>query len=299
MPVGDMVDIPGRAEGLLPAPCDLTSVAFQADRSTILVALDSALGVGTVGGWSGPLARVIALVGAGGKTTTMFALAAELANQGRQVLVTSTTHIHPPKPEQVDRWAMVDDLSQALHLIAARPRLERLLCLTGPLDAAGKCVGVPSAWVDWWALQGLADVILVEADGARGRLLKAPDEHEPALPRTCGLLLAMASFAALGRTVSGEIVHRMGQFCQITGLAEGEAIDCESMVRLARHPHGLAKAARCPVLLALSAVDQNGFPQAVDLARQIVTRAGFRGALLIGRQGSWGISRQLWPDSGD
>ena len=43
--------------------------------------------------------RMVALVGAGGKTSTMYALARQAADSGRTVVVTTTTHIMPhPRP---------------------------------------------------------------------------------------------------------------------------------------------------------------------------------------------------------
>ena len=42
---------------------------------------------------------VTALVGAGGKTSALFCLAAELMDAGTRVLVTTTTHIHDPRHE--------------------------------------------------------------------------------------------------------------------------------------------------------------------------------------------------------
>ena len=44
------------------------------------------------------LPRVISIVGAGGKTSTMYDLAEELAAKGARVLITTSTHI--AKPEQ-------------------------------------------------------------------------------------------------------------------------------------------------------------------------------------------------------
>ena len=44
-----------------------------------------------------------------------------------------------------------------------------------------KLEGVPPERVD--ELSGEADLVLVEADGARGRSLKVPAAHEPVLPR--------------------------------------------------------------------------------------------------------------------
>jgi probable selenium-dependent hydroxylase accessory protein YqeC len=45
-----------------------------------------------------PGGGILALVGGGGKTTTLFALARDLAGMGRPVLVTTTTHIMDPRP---------------------------------------------------------------------------------------------------------------------------------------------------------------------------------------------------------
>lgn len=44
--------------------------------------------------------RMVALVGAGGKTSTLYALARQAADSGRTVVVTTTTHIlrHPGLP---------------------------------------------------------------------------------------------------------------------------------------------------------------------------------------------------------
>ena len=46
------------------------------------------------------LPRVVSLVGAGGKTSTMYDLAGELADRGARVLVTTSTHIF--KPDQYE-----------------------------------------------------------------------------------------------------------------------------------------------------------------------------------------------------
>ena len=43
---------------------------------------------------------VVSFVGGGGKTTTMFRLAYELAQQGKRVVTTTTTHIGPDQIQQ-------------------------------------------------------------------------------------------------------------------------------------------------------------------------------------------------------
>ena len=60
---------------------------------------------------SGSLPAVISLVGAGGKTTTMYQLADELAEQGKRVLVTTSTHIRRPQ-EGEGQWARIGHIRE-------------------------------------------------------------------------------------------------------------------------------------------------------------------------------------------
>lgn len=51
-----------------------------------------------------PTDPLIAIVGAGGKTTTMYTLANELAQRGKRVITTTTTQIFYPEPGETDRF---------------------------------------------------------------------------------------------------------------------------------------------------------------------------------------------------
>ena len=53
--------------------------------------------------------EVICLVGGGGKTTTMFALAKELAKGGRCVITTTTTRIFEPSPSETEKLILDKD----------------------------------------------------------------------------------------------------------------------------------------------------------------------------------------------
>src|SRR4051794_28102819 len=117
--------------------------------------------------------RVVALTGGGGKTSALYRLAHE---QGaRRVLVTTTTRIWAPRPEQAP-------LTLASHLAAARAALAPstwgggVRALGVEVTADGKLRGVPPDWVA--ALAELVDLVLVEADGAAGLPLTAPRGYE-------------------------------------------------------------------------------------------------------------------------
>ena len=72
----------------------------------------------------------------------------------------------------------------------------------------GKFLGPKPHVLDRLAASRPDDVILVEADGARGRSLKAPADHEPVIPESTGLVVPVAGLDALGRQVDETCVHR-------------------------------------------------------------------------------------------
>ncbi len=126
--------------------------------------------------------EVISLVGAGGKTTLMFRLAKELSTGEKRVVTTTTTKILEPASGETGFLFVDSDeerikdflrghLSQYHHITVARERLE-----------SGKLKGVSPNLVDGlWRSHGI-DAIIIEADGAAGRSVKAPREDEPGHP---------------------------------------------------------------------------------------------------------------------
>ena len=82
--------------------------------------------------------------------------------------------------------------------------------------------GVEPAWIG--GLAGLADVVLIEADGSRRRPIKGTADHEPALPDSTTLLVAVANVRALGTPVDEQHVHRPELFSDLTGVGPGQSI---------------------------------------------------------------------------
>mgnify|MGYP004674487895 CR=1 FL=1 len=111
---------------------------------------------------------VTAVIGSGGKTSLLRRLAEEVPGT---VILCTTTHIRPsteyplltePTPETV-RQALADS---------------RVICLGTPCEN-GK---LTASALPVEALAGLADYVLVEADGSRQLPLKAHGPHEPVIP---------------------------------------------------------------------------------------------------------------------
>lgn len=98
---------------------------------------------------------VTAIIGAGGKTTLLLALARELA-QAARVIVTTTTHIYPP-----DGFPCLLQPGEAE--IAAALEKHPCVCVGKPAKE-GK---ITAADVPVRTLAELADYVLVEADSGR------------------------------------------------------------------------------------------------------------------------------------
>src|SRR4030042_4535629 len=150
---------------------------------------------------------VVSLVGAGGKTTTMFRLADELAAEGWKVIGTTTTMIwHEDRCESV---VLEPDATRLLEKVRAElTRHNRITVAVGLDEAQGKLIGVEPALVDALIALPEVDIVIVEADGAKGRSLKAPAAHEPVIPSSTSVLTPVAAVDALGQPLGERTVQR-------------------------------------------------------------------------------------------
>ena len=169
--------------------------------------------------------RMVALVGAVGKTSTLYALARQAADSGRTVVVTTTTHIlrHPglplveePTPERL-RAAL------AQHGVVTVGTVFRGDKLSG--------AGTPEE------LRRAADVVLVEADGAKRLPLKAPAEYEPVIPPCADAVAAVAGMDAVGQAV-GVACHRPERVCALLGVGAEHVLTPEDAALLLASPQG-------------------------------------------------------------
>jgi molybdenum cofactor cytidylyltransferase len=180
---------------------------------------------------------IVSLVGAGGKTTTMYRLARELSESGWRVVATTTTMIYPPSYEQSHTMIVEPDPDLALCRVEGALRARCAVTLAaGRLEAHGKLRGIDPNVVP--ALGKLADVVIVEADGARGRSLKAPATHEPVVPPATTVLVPVVGIDAVGHVLDGGIAHRPELVAALTGNALGEIITASLVTKLLVHPQG-------------------------------------------------------------
>ena len=167
--------------------------------------------------------RLVALVGAGGKTSTLYALARQGVDEGKTVVITTTTHIlpHPALP-------LAGSLEELAALLADHPAATwGRYALPDKLSGGG-----PPA-----EALAVADLVLVEADGARLHPLKAPADHEPVIPPEADAVVALAGLDCIGRPI-GAICHRPERVCALLGAGMDHVLTPADAAAVLAHPQG-------------------------------------------------------------
>ncbi len=174
----------------------------------------------------------IALVGGGGKTTTLWSLAHELHPQ-RLTVVTSTTKAGPPESD-VPLVLWHEGMEEANLAKALRDASQRsqLLAL-GNTSRTDRIQSVGPAALDFVFTRLQANVIN-EADGARMKPFKAPAMHEPVLASSTTLGLIVMGADAIGASIDADHLHRPELIEQMTGAKAGDALTPAHIVAIVR-----------------------------------------------------------------
>jgi probable selenium-dependent hydroxylase accessory protein YqeC len=188
-----------------------------------------------------PAHPLITIVGAGGKTTTMFTLASELAHRGKRVITTTTTQIFFPKPGETDTLIVASETPTLLKMIRAAWKQHHHVTVAGTALSTGKLAGLQPEQPYKLLIKSGADVMIVEADGARHRMIKAPAEHEPVIPPQTNVALLMMSAGAINQPLSEKIAHRPERVAMVTGISQGDILSPAVIARLITSEQGALK----------------------------------------------------------
>ena len=166
----------------------------------------------------------IALVGGGGKTTLMTALAKELKSAGRRVLVTTTTKIRQREALQFPVVIRSDTGPGWRSHLRKVLEAEGWAFLGETYGPPGKITGISRSVANRIFDDAILDCLIVEADGAAGRPVKVPAGYEPVIPESATLVVAVMGLEALERRFDSDTVFRMDKFAALTGLRPGERL---------------------------------------------------------------------------
>lgn len=168
-------------------------------------------------------AHCVCAVGAGGKTSLLYALAEEYRREGKKVLLTTTTKMF--LPEQ-------DGILDASEREIIKKLEETGFAVAGMTLPQGKMGPFPKEIRD--TVFSAADIVFVEADGAKRLPLKIPRDGEPVLPKECDFLVTVAGLSALDQPWR-EVCHR---FSLVSEQISGETVTPEEMVWLLEKRYG-------------------------------------------------------------
>ena len=180
---------------------------------------------------------VNAVIGSGGKTSLLTALSLELSKKGRVILTTST-HIFPfPHCENILFCAMAEKkINDKTAPCTSIPKnssektilfhdsdkeedlKEKVLSLWNPKENPILCLGTPGENgklspppLSFRTLEGMADFVLVEADGSKRLPGKAHGKNEPQIPTESKRTILLFGATALHKPIS-EVIHRVEIF---------------------------------------------------------------------------------------
>jgi len=174
--------------------------------------------------------RYVHLIGGGGKTTLMFAAAHALAAEGRSVLTTTSTRILYPEAAQSERVVLGSDAAALVERLRAEFATHRHVTVVAPDPEGGRKVGGLSvAVLDAFVDARIAEHVLVEADGAAGRSLKAHAGHEPVVSPRADLVIAVIGVDCLGAPMDDQHVHRAALLRERLGRPAGALVTAEDV----------------------------------------------------------------------
>lgn len=185
----------------------------------------------------------LALVGGGGKTALMSELAKTCAESGKRVIITTTTKLWHHEARSSPRVVFIRSESPWKKELQEGLRSRGHVFLAESLLASGKVQGIDPSLADALFREEDVDYMIVEADGAAGRPVKAHADHEPVVPASATTVVALMGLEALGRPLSPETVFREDLFREITGCAAGGRLSAPILTELVSHPRGLFKGA--------------------------------------------------------
>lgn len=207
---------------------------------------------------------LIAIIGAGGKTTTMLSLASSLAKDAG-ILLTTTTKIWPIANFPA---VIVETAAEAREQLEPCFSTSRGAVLARAVGRDGKLHGVEPEMLT--ALAGnIGRVILCEADGSAGRPVKVHGAGEPVVPSGSTHVLIVAGLGAVGRPASAVTVHRIERYREVTGGAIGEPITAVHLARALSAMTGFIPLGAVPYFLLNQADSASARETGAEVAAQL------------------------------
>ncbi|GMO21336.1 MAG: selenium cofactor biosynthesis protein YqeC [Termitinemataceae bacterium] len=220
---------------------------------------------------------VITIIGSGGKTSLLWAFAAQ--NRKKRVLVTTTTRIQAPNAALglYDTLLVLDEKDESRFSIPASAPAG--ITLAGSIqheaDGSVKFRSLPLELLE--TLIPLYDYVFIEGDGSRTLPLKAWADWEPVLTESTILTVGVIPLWPLGKKTNDQFIHRLKLWTELTGAEEDSIITKEHITRAItgwNGRRGLFDAAKGSRILLFNQIeDREAFSNAVSIASLLKERS--------------------------
>lgn len=199
----------------------------------------------------------------------------ELTDIGLKVIVTTSTHILYEPDEPFDSGDDIGNIKRIIdehgYIVIGR--------INEPADKGVAKLSSPGSEA-LIALRDICDVMLIEADGARGKSIKIPAEWEPVIYPWTDLVIALAGADAIGSRIE-DAAYRSGDFAAFTGKGISDYVDMDDIVRIAASDKALRKdVGDSEYRFFLNAADSCGDSrEAADVIRRLGTEHGITASI--------------------
>lgn len=227
----------------------------------------------------------VAVVGGGGKSTLCFALAEALGLKGARVISSTTTKVRQEEAKAYPHLVLYPPDGPGLEAVKKELDETGNVFVGQKFLKNGKVEGISSTAADDLFRMPGVDYVIIEADGAAGRPLKAPAAHEPVIPKSVTRVIALMGLEALGKPLGPDTVFRPALFKALTELEEGDILNPEGLARAFDEKAGLfkntpASARRMVFLNQLDVLPDDRAAQ--DMARHLIEAHRFIERVVLG-----------------
>ena len=166
----------------------------------------------------------------------MFQVARELP---QPVIITATSHLGTWQTGLADRHIIT---GKSTALDGLEHGLNGVILITGGIEGE-RTQPIHPDLLNWLhQFCGYHAIpLLIEADGSRGKPLKAWAEHEPPIPSFVDLVVQVVGLSGVGKPLIEEYVHRVDIFSGLSGLDLEQMITPEALVQVLVHREGAAR----------------------------------------------------------
>jgi len=167
---------------------------------------------------------LVSIVGAGGKTSLMYGLGNELVAAGKPALLTTTTRIWRPDRRQVPRVILGPETEATAGRIAEAIRTSGAV-LAALEESDSKLKGFSPGYVEELYNSCRQWTVVAECDGAMGKSLKVPRDHEPPMAPSTSVFVVLVGVDCLGRSLSDDLVFQPSLISGLTGRSQDATVD--------------------------------------------------------------------------